>query len=459
MNDLCVLIVAAGKGTRMKSERAKVLHPLCGKPMLRLVYAAAAELDPRRILIVIGQDAERVRAAMEGVRADFVVQEPQLGTGHAVMAAAGELGKLQGDVLVLLGDAPRIRSETLRRLVRHHRDTGADMTMLTAHAPDPFGYGRILRDADGSIRGIIEENDATPEQKKITEVNPSFYCFKIAPLLEALGSLSNDNAKREYYLTDIVGIQRRAGRKVETLLHEDFQELRGINTRRELAEVAALLRAEKNDRLMAEGVTLIDPRQTFIDLDVTVGRDVTIHPMVTLEGDTSIGPGTTIRSGTRIADSRIGARVEILDGCVITQSTVGDGTTVGPFAHLRKETRIGDGCRIGNFVEVKKSVVGDGAKAAHLTYLGDADVGKAANIGAGTITCNYDGFKKSPTVIEEGAFVGTDCQLVAPVRIGRGAYVAAGSCITEDVPPDALAIARSRQTVKEGWARRRRGSE
>jgi bifunctional UDP-N-acetylglucosamine pyrophosphorylase/glucosamine-1-phosphate N-acetyltransferase len=459
MENLSVLIIAAGKGTRMKSERAKVLHPLCGKSMLRLVYAAAAGLAPAHTFVVIGQDADRVRAAMDGLPAQFILQGEQLGTGHAVMAAGGEISRQQGDLLVLFGDAPLIKTETLRRLVQHHQRSGADMTLLTAHTPTPFGYGRILRDAGGAIRSIVEEKDATEEQKKITEVNPSLYCFKIPLLMESLKSLTNNNAQREYYLTDIVEIQLRAGRTVETIVHEDFQELRGINTRSELAEVAAFLRTKKNNELMAAGVTLIDPQQTFIDLDVHVAKDVTIYPMVTLEGETSVEEGTTIRSGTRIVDSRIGANVEILDCCLIAESTVGDETTVGPFAHVRKETWIGGHCRIGNFVEIKKSRVSDGVKAAHLIYLGDAEIGRAANIGAGTITCNFDGFKKSETIIEEEAFIGTDSQLVAPVRIGRGAYVAAGSCITEDVPADSLAIARSRQTVKQGWVRRRRESK
>jgi len=456
MKDLCVLIMAAGKGTRMVSERAKVLHGLCGRPMLRLVYDAAAALEPDDILIVIGQDADRVRDAWSGYPATFIFQAEQLGTGHALIAARKELEKRAGDALVLFGDAPRIRPSTLERLAAHHRSSAADLTLLTAHAPDPYAYGRILRDAQGRIQAIVEEKDATAAQRLITEVNPGFYCFRIPALLDSLGSLTNENAQKEYYVTDLVEIERRAGRKVETLLHPDFQELRGINTRRELAETAAALRAEKNRSLMAAGVTLIDPERTYVDLDVVVHKDATLHPLVTLEGNTVVGEGTTVRSGTRICNSKIGADAVILDCSLITDACIGDRATVGPFAHVRQGTVVGSRCRVGNFVEIKKSTLGDGTKAAHLAYLGDAEIGAEVNIGAGTITCNYDGVRKHPTTIEDGAFIGTDAQLVAPVRIGRGSYVAAGSCITEDVPPDSLAIARSRQTVKKGWARRRK---
>ncbi len=457
MNDLSVLIMAAGKGTRMVSERAKVLHTLCGKPMLRLVYDAAAALQPGEIFTIVGQDAEQVRSALEGLPVTFVLQAEQRGTGHAVAAARDVLSRKEGDLLVLFGDAPRIRTSTLEKLVQQHRRVGADLTLLTVHAPNPFAYGRILRDEAGGILAIVEEKDASPMQRMITEVNPGFYCFRIPPLLESLDNLRDDNAQKEYYVTDLIGIQRCAGRRIETLLHSDFEELRGINTRQELAELAGALRAEKNNTLMAAGVTLVDPDLTFVDLDVVVQKDVTLYPMVTLEGTTVVREGTTIRAGTRVVNSLIGAGVEILDSCLIVDSTIGDRATIGPFAHLRQGTTVASRCRVGNFVEVKKGSLGEGTKAAHLAYLGDANIGKNVNIGAGTITCNYDGVQKHVTVIEEGAFIGTDSQLVAPVRIGKGAYVAAGSCITEDVPPESLAIARSRQEVKRGWARKRKG--
>ncbi len=454
MKNLSVLIMAAGKGTRMVSNRAKVLHSICGTPMVRLVYGATIGLEPDETLVVIGQDAERVRACLDGLPVKFILQEEQLGTGHALMTARPQIEKAPGDILVLSGDTPRLRPETLHRLVQHHRQSGAASTLLTAIAPDPFAYGRILRDADGCIAAIVEERDATAEQKQIREINAGFYCFQVPPLLEALARIDNRNSQREYYLTDLVAIQQQAGFRVEPLVHEDFEELRGINTRKELAELVKSVRARKNDELMSGGVTLIDPDRTYVDLDVTVGKDVTLYPMVTLEGATFIGEGSVIHSGTRIANSIIGAEIEILEGCVITDSEVGRGSTIGPCAHLKGNTVIGERCRVGNFVEIKKSTLGNGSKAAHLAYLGNATIGQKVNIGAGVITCNYDGVHKHATIIEDDVFVGTDSQLIAPVRIGRGAYIAAGSCITEDVPPEALGIARSRQTIKEDWVRR-----
>ena len=459
MKNLHVLIMAAGKGTRMISDRAKVLHTICGVPMLLHIYRAAAGVGPEGILVVIGQDAQRVRAALEGLPARYVAQEEQLGTGHAIMMARSEIERMEGDLLVISGDTPSLKSGTLRMLVEKHRDSGAAATLLTARAEDPFAYGRIVRDSQGRVESIVEEKDASAEQRAIREINAGFYCFRIPLLLDALQDLSNCNAQKEYYLTDLVGIQRRRGLHVEALLHLDWEELRGVNHRKDLADLTMAMRARKNRDLMASGVTLIDPDRTYIDMDVTVDKDVTIHPGVTLESATHIGEGSTIHSGTRIANSRIGADVEILDCCLISDSEVGAGTTVGPCAHLRGHTIVGEKCRVGNFVEIKKSKLGDGTKSAHLSYLGDALIGRNVNVGAGVITCNYDGVHKHATIIEDGVFVGTDSQLVAPVRIGHGAYVAAGSCITDDVPAEALAIARSRQTVKQNWARRRKESK
>jgi bifunctional UDP-N-acetylglucosamine pyrophosphorylase / glucosamine-1-phosphate N-acetyltransferase len=458
MKNLRALILAAGKGTRLVSNRAKVLHSLCGTPMLRLVYAAAAGLEPEEIFVVIGQDAAQVRESLEGHAASFILQAEQLGTGHAVMAARSRIAEHEGDLIVLFGDTPRITTATLQKLLDHHRRSGAATTLITTRTPEPFGYGRILRSARGEIEAIVEERDASPEQRKIDEINPGFYCFQIPRLIKTLGQLSNNNAQKEYYVTDLVEIQRRAGDKVETVLHEDFEELRGINTRRELAELSRALRQRKNLDLMSAGVTLIDPERTYVDLDVTVEKDVTLYPMVTLEGRTRIGEGTLVRSGTRISNSVIDAGVEILDSCLITDSEVKKGSTIGPCARLRERTVIGENCRVGNFVEIKNSVLGKGSKAAHLAYLGNARIGSNVNIGAGTITCNYDGVKKNDTIIDDDAFIGTDSQLVAPVRIGRGAYVAAGSCITRDVPPGALGIARGQQVNKEGWVGRRKKS-
>jgi len=457
MNNLCILVMAAGKGTRMVSNRAKVLHEICGVPMLRLIYRAAASLEPDDRFVGIGQDAERVRGTLDGFPAQFVLQQEQLGTGHAILTALPHLETRQGDLLVLSGDTPRLRPATLRELVEHHRKSGAATTLLTATAEDPFAYGRILRNAGGQIEAIVEEKDATAEQRRIREINAGFYCFQIRPLLDALLRISNRNAQQEYYLTDLVAVQQRQGLRVEPLLHGDFEELRGINNRQELAEIAKAMRAEKNEELMKSGVTLIDPERTYVDLDVAIEKDVTLHPMVTLAGTTRIGEGATVHSGTRIVDSRIGPEVTILESCLITDAEIGKGTTVGPCAHLRGHAIIGEKCRIGNFVEIKKSQLGDGTKAAHLAYLGDATIGRNVNIGAGVITCNYDGVRKSATIIEDEVFVGTDSQLIAPVRVGRGAYIAAGSCITDDVPPGALGIARSRQTIKADWVQRRKG--
>jgi bifunctional UDP-N-acetylglucosamine pyrophosphorylase/glucosamine-1-phosphate N-acetyltransferase len=456
MKNLNILIMAAGKGTRMVSNRAKVLHPVCGVPMLRFIYDAAALLGPEEIVVVIGHDADLVRACLKGKKARFVLQAEQRGTGHAVMVARKGLEGMSGDLLVLYGDTPKIRPDTLRKLVDCHHVSGAATTLLTTRTDAPCGYGRILRDADGRIVAIVEEKDATPEQRRITEINPGLYCFRIPPMLAALDRISDRNAQGEYYLTDIVAIQREAGGRIEALLHEDFDELQGINTRAELAATSRTLRLRKNRELMAGGVSLIDPENTYVDLDVVVEKDVTLHPMVTLQGTTQVGEGTTIHSGSRILNSSLEAGVTVLDCCLITDSRIGCGSTVGPFARLRDGSAVGSHCRLGNFVELARSNLGEGSKAAHHTYLGDASIGRGVNIGAGVITCNYDGVRKHATIIEDGAFVGSDCQLVAPIRIGRGAYVAAGSCITQDVPPEALAIARERQSIKTDWAERRR---
>jgi bifunctional UDP-N-acetylglucosamine pyrophosphorylase/glucosamine-1-phosphate N-acetyltransferase len=456
MKDLHALIMAAGKGTRMVSNRAKVLHRLCGVPMLQLIYRSAAALAPEQVFVVIGYDADRVRGILEGYPAQFIVQKEQLGTGHAVMTARNELEKYRnGDLLVLFGDTPRIRVDTLRKLVENHRSTGAATTLLTVHAPDPYGYGRIVRNEEGRIQAIVEEKDASPEVKRITEINPGFYCFQIAPLIESLGRLSNRNAQKEYYVTDLVEIQHNQGLTVNAILHDDYEELRGINSREQLAELSLALAKEKNRALMAAGVTLIDPDRTYIHLDAVVEKDVTIHPMVSLEGRTTIGEGTVIRAGTRISDSAIGSCVEILDSCVISECVIGAGCYIGPSAHLHDRTVVGCRCKLGNYVEIVRSTIGDDTRAQHLAYLGDARIGSRVTIGAGVITCNYDGLRKSVTIIEDGSFVGSDSQLIAPVRIGVGAFVAAGSTITRSVPDGALGITRPKQVNRQSWAKQR----
>jgi len=459
MEDLCVIILAAGKGTRMISNRAKVLHKICGIPMLGMIYRAAARLRPEEIFVVIGHDADRVRETLSGLPASFVVQREQLGTGHAVRTAQGELKKHRGDVLVILGDTPRIKAETLKKLVRRHRAAGGAATLLTASAPNPNGYGRIIRNGKGSIEAIIEEKDATPEQRRITEINPGFYCFQIQPLLKSLQELSNNNAQGEYYLTDLVAIQRRHGMKVNAILHEDFEELRGINSRKELAELSATLGKEKNLSLMNAGVTFIDPDITYVELDVRVQKDVVLYPMVALEGSTEIGEGSLIRTSTRIANSVIAENVKILDSCIITDSKIRKTTTVGPFSHIHSRTTVGEGCRIGNFVEVTRSTIGDGTSAGHHAYLGDAKVGRNTTIGAGVITCNFDGKGKNATIIGDDVTVGAGSRLIAPVKIGRGGCVAAGSTITDDIPPAALGISRANQVNKTALKDRRKGSK
>lgn len=362
-----------------------------------------------------------------------------------------------GTVVLLSGDVPLLTAATLRRLVETHGNTGAAATVLTATLERPFGYGRIVRSA-GRIARIVEERDASPEQRRIKEINTGIYAFDLAPLFDALRAVASENAQREYYLTDLVAIYRRRRLTVETVAVADPQEVRGINSRTELAEMSRIVRQKKNEELMAAGVTLVDPATTYIDGDVQVGPDTVIHPGVTLEGHTVVGAACEIQSHVRIVDSRLGDRVTIGNFCLLVGAEVASGASVGPFAHLRPESVVREDARVGNFVEMKKSVLGPGSKVNHLSYLGDATVGAQVNVGAGTITCNYDGDRKHPTVIEDGAFIGSDTQLIAPVRIGKGAYVAAGSSIAEDVPAGALGIARSRQTNIDGWAARRRPS-
>jgi bifunctional UDP-N-acetylglucosamine pyrophosphorylase / glucosamine-1-phosphate N-acetyltransferase len=456
MRSLYTLILAAGKGTRMASRRAKVLHEVCGEPMLKMVYRAALGLQPQDVFIVIGQDADLVQACMEGNPATFVMQEKQMGTGHAVLSAKDLLSRRKGDLLVLSGDTPRIKSGTLQKLLQRHRETEASTTILTTRPPNPHGYGRVLRGPDGTVAEIVEEKDATPEQKEITEINTAFYCFDIPLLLDALARISTDNAQKEYYLTDVIGIQKRDGRRIEALLHPDFDELQGINNREELSRISGCLWREKCSSLMTAGVTIMDPAQTYVDSGVIVGKDTILYPQVHLEGNTIVGEGTVIHSHVRIRNSSIGDEVQVLDSSLICDSRVRNGAVVGPFGHLRDNADIGPGCRIGNFVEVKKSSLGPGSCACHLSYLGDAIIGSGVTIGAGTITCNFDGVAKNATIIEDGAFIGSDCQLIAPVRIGRNAAIAAGSCITQDVPPEALGIARERQVNKVEWRNRRR---
>lgn len=452
---LTAVIMAAGKSTRMKSRLPKPLHPLCGKPLLSYILDACKQAGASRTIVVVGHEAERVQEAFRE-QCEFVLQEEQLGTGHAVMVAFSLLDGYDGDLLVLPGDTPLIDGDTLRKLVTHHRQTGAVATLLSAVLPHDAGmYGRVLRDETGRVMGVVEAKDATPEQLAIREINTSIYCFRAHALFHALNQIRPDNAQGEYYLTDVIGLLTREGQKVEAVVADDWQVTLGVNTRVELADVSARLRWRILERLMLSGVTIVDPTNTYIDADVRIGQDTTIYPNTYLLGNTVIGEECQIGPMARIEDSEIGNRVTVLASQVV-ESRLDDEVRVGPFANLRPGTIVGKRTKIGDFVEVKNAVIEEDVSMAHLTYVGDAHVGANTNIGAGTITCNYDGRRKHRTVIGKGCFIGSHATLIAPVEIGDGAYVAAASPINQDVPPDALAIARCRQEVKEGWAKRRR---
>ena len=451
-----VVVLAAGQGTRMKSRLPKVLHPLVGQPLIEHVLQAADAISPSTVTLVIGHGAELVRSDMGNrPNVDFVVQEPQLGTAHALQQAEPRLAGRQGTVVLLSGDVPLLRGATLRRLVEAHQAAKAAATVVTAIVDRPYGYGRIVR-TKGRIARIVEERDASPEVRQIREINGGIYAFDLGPLFDALRGIAAQNAQGEYYLTDLVAIYRRRKLPVETLVVDNPQEIRGINSRTELAEVSRIVRQTKNEELMAAGVTIVDPATTYIDPDVEIGPDTVIHPGVSIEGQSRVGAACEIHSHVRIVGSEIADKSVILNFCLIIGSRIAEGASVGPFAHLRPESVVGERAKIGNFVELKKTTIGAGSKANHLAYLGDATIGERVNVGAGTITCNYDGTNKYPTIIEDGAFIGSDTQLIAPVRVGKGAYVAAGSSITEDVPDGALGIARGRQTNVDGWVERRK---
>ena len=455
-SDIHVVILAAGQGTRMKSRMPKVLHGLAGKPLIEHVLGTAQAIDPATVTIVVGHEANSIRSFV-GNRPNvaWVLQEPQLGTAHALQQAETSLAGKQGTLILLSGDVPMLRAATLQRLVETHQTARAAATVVTAMVERPYGYGRIVR-SRGRIVRIVEERDASQDVRQIREINGGIYAFDLAPLFDALRGIASQNAQGEYYLTDLVAIYRRRKLRVETLLVENPQEIRGINSRTELAEVSRIVRQTKNEELMAAGVTIIDPATTYIDPDVEIGADTVIHPGVAIEGQSRIGAACEIHSHVRIVDSEIADKVVIQDFCLILGSRIAESASVGPFAHLRPESVVGERAKIGNFVELKKTTLGPGSKANHLAYLGDATIGAKVNVGAGTITCNYDGTSKHPTVIEDEAFIGSDTQLIAPVRIGKGAYVGAGSSITEDVPPGALGIARGRQTNVAGWVERKK---
>jgi bifunctional UDP-N-acetylglucosamine pyrophosphorylase/glucosamine-1-phosphate N-acetyltransferase len=453
MENLRILILAAGKSTRMKSKYAKVLHRVGGQTLLEHALRSARCVSAD-VSVVVGHSADKVKALVSEVK--FVDQREQLGTGHAVLASRDHFAGYTGDLLVLPGDVPLISSDTLQAFIKFHRDGGYRASVLTADAENPYGYGRIVRRKDNEVDSIIEHRDATPEILKISEINSGIYVFNAPTLFQALGKIQNDNVQGEYYLTDVIAILGCQHDKVGAFKVASAEEVLGINTRQELAQVDRVMRRRKCEMLMAEGVTIVDPDTTLIDADVQIGSDTTIYPSVQIYGQTAIGDDVTIHSFSRISSSKIGARSTVLEGCIVVDSALGEDVSIGPYAHLRMGTAVADKAKVGNFVEIKKSALGSGTKSMHLAYLGDATIGKNVNIGAGVITCNYDGVNKNPTVIEDGAFVGTDSQLIAPVRIGKDAYVAAGSSVTEDVPSESLAIARGRQVNKEGWVRQRK---
>jgi bifunctional UDP-N-acetylglucosamine pyrophosphorylase/glucosamine-1-phosphate N-acetyltransferase len=457
---LHVVILAAGKGTRMKSARPKVLHALGGRTLIDHVLRSLEPLRAASTVLVVGHGADQVKAALAGRPGlQFVVQSPQLGTGHALLQAEDVLRDRQGTVLLVYADVPLLQPVTLRRLLDVHHAAGAAATVLTATLDNPFGYGRIVRDASGVLSRIVEERDASPEERELKEINSGIYAFQLQPLFVALRQLSATNAQKEHYLTDLIAKYRQQGRALETVAVEDPGELRGVNSRVDLADLATTIRARKNREVMLSGVTLEDPSSTSIDQDVTIGPDTTIGPAVRLEGRTVIGQECRVHAGARLTNATLGDHVTVLDYSVIVSSTLEAGARVGPFSHVRPGSVVAEGARVGNFVELKETRLGPGSKANHLAYLGDSTIGAGVNIGAGTITCNYDGESKHPTVIEDGVFIGSDSQLIAPVRIGKGSYVAAGSSITADVPEDSLAISRGRQENKVGWATKRRAAQ
>jgi len=452
---LSIAIMAAGKGTRLKSKRPKVLHEIGGKPLLAYVIAAAAQIvPPSDIFVIVGHEAERVKAAVASTDVQFVLQAEQRGTGHAIQSAREQVKGYQ-TLIVLSGDAPLIRPETIAAMRDFHFAQLAAMTILTAVPPDPFGYGRVLRRAHDSaeVLAIVEQKSLAPEQAKSPEINSGIYAFATAPLFAHIDALAANNAHGELYLTDMAGLLVAAGQRVVAIQSDDATEVLGANTIAEMMALDAALRAAKTRSLMAAGVTIFRPETVTIDAEVTVGADTVIEPFVQLLGKTTVGEDCRIRSYSVIENSTIADKVLIRNGSLLAEAMIGAGAVIGPYAHLRPGSQIGEDAHIGNFVETKKVKLGKGSKANHLSYLGDAEIGSGTNIGAGTITCNYDGVDKYTTTIGNDVFVGSDSTLVAPVTLGDGAFVGAGSCITDDVPAEALALGRGRQVVKPGWAK------
>ncbi|MEC4888843.1 MAG: bifunctional UDP-N-acetylglucosamine diphosphorylase/glucosamine-1-phosphate N-acetyltransferase GlmU [Nitrospira sp.] len=478
MASLGVVVMAAGRGTRMQSNHAKVLHRIAGRPMIHYALDVARHVAGHSVAVVVGHQADAVRQAVDsalsgprdGAPVHIVEQTQQLGTGHAVLQArpvfVSGKGKLPAAYLILNGDTPLLQETTVQELLRVHHASGATVTMLTALLDDPSGYGRVVRraavrtqdglSASGDVVKIVEHRDATPEERAIREINVGTYVVDGGFLFAALDKVEPHNAQGEYYLTDIVDMAVTQGHRVSAMALRNPDEGLGVNTRQQLADAEGVIRQQIRARWLEAGVTMVDPSSTWIEAGVVIGQDTILHPHVTLEGLTVIGEGTTVYSGVRISDCVVGNRVEILDHCVLHESQIDDEAHIGPFVHLRPGVRVRQKAKVGNFVEMKKTDLGEGAKANHLSYLGDATIGKGVNIGAGTITCNYDGVHKHRTVIGDHVFIGSDTQLVAPVTIGAGTVIAAGTTVTQDVPSDSLVIARVQQVTRAGWAAKRR---
>lgn len=453
--DFAIMILAAGKGTRLKSNLAKVLHRAGGRTLVEHVVVASRPLGARSIHVVVGHQADQVAAVVEPLGAKTVLQQPQRGTGHALLVARRALGGAK-HVLVLPGDAPLVRTETLQALIRQHREGAAAATILSAVLADPTGYGRIVRRSDGRVAAIVEQSKLAENQLEINEINSSIYCFASAKLWPAMARLKPDNVHRELYLTDAIALLAQQDETVLAQVAQDSAEVLGCNTRADLAEVDRIFRSRIARKWMAAGVTIQAPETVVIDPDVQIGQDTLVESNVQLLGATRIGENCVIRTGSVVSDCVLAENVVVKPYSILNASRLAAGAQVGPFAHLREAADLRENSRVGNFVEVKKSTIGAGVKAMHLSYLGDSKIGDKTNVGAGTITCNYDGVNKNPTTIGRGVFIGSDTALVAPVRIGDGAYIGAGSVITENVPADALAVGRGRQVNKPGWARRRR---
>ncbi|MCG7410780.1 bifunctional UDP-N-acetylglucosamine diphosphorylase/glucosamine-1-phosphate N-acetyltransferase GlmU [Paenibacillus sp. ACRRX] len=449
------IVLAAGQGKRMKSKLYKVLHPVCGTPMVGHVLDAVERVDSERTVVVVGHGAEAVKGYL-GDRAEFVLQADQLGTGHAVKQAKALLGGEQGTTIVICGDTPLVTSDTLERLMELHDRAQASATILTAELDNPHGYGRIIRAEDGSVLKIVEQKDATQEEQLVREINTGTYCFDNAQLFAALEQVTNNNVQQEYYLTDVISIMKVQGNVVQAYCSPDPAESIGVNDRLALSEAERLMRERINKRHMLNGVTIVDPMQTYIEAAVTIGADTVLHPGTVLRGSTAIGEDCVIGPHVEITDSRISDRAVIAHS-VASSASVGQDSSVGPFAYLRPGADIGQDVKIGDFVEIKNAVIDDHSKVSHLSYIGDAKVGKNVNIGCGAITVNYDGYNKSVTEIGDDAFIGSNVNLIAPISIGKGAYVVAGSTITHHVADNDLAIARERQVIKPGYAEKLRG--